>query len=172
VRNPVVRTLEEFRKLDQEQWSFGLLRVAEEFADVRVVNEESLEEYYRKIGSIIAGAARQLTHGVSRTVHPKHDADENQLYRCLAALESAGRPLTCDEIEEQTQRFGKTILHNNANKVLKRVPELARRLELEGTRVRYEILNPGRAYVRLMKGYSRQTRDGQGKGKKARSHGQ
>ena len=38
-------------------------------------------------------------------------------------------------------------------KVLKRVPELARRLELEGTRVRYEILNPGRAYVRLMRAY-------------------
>ena len=157
VRTPKVKTLEEFRKLDEQQWSFGLLRVAEEFADIRVVNEESLEEYYRKIKVIITGTTPQSAHGVSTGVHPRHDVDENQLYRCLVALESAGRPLTCDEIEAQTRRTGKSIRHNNANKVLKRVPELARRLEFEGTRVRYEILNPGRAYIRLMKGYGMAT---------------
>ena len=153
VRTPKVKTLEEFRKLGDQQSSFGLLRVAEEFADIRVVNEGSLVEYKTKIEAIIAGTALQSAHGVSTRIHPRHDTDENQLYRCLVALEMAGRPLTCDEIETQTQQTGKSIRHNNANKVLKRVPELARRLELEGTRVRYEILNPGRAYVRLMRAY-------------------
>ncbi|MFZ0638206.1 MAG: non-canonical purine NTP pyrophosphatase [Candidatus Acidiferrales bacterium] len=153
VRTPKVKTLEEFRKLDEQQWSFGLLRVAEEFADIRVMNEESLEEYYGRIKAIITGTVEHAVHGVSTRVRPRHDAEENQLFRCLVALESAGRPLTCDEIEAQTRKSGKAIRHNNANKVLKRVPELARRLELEGTRVRYEILNPGRAYVRLMKGH-------------------
>jgi hypothetical protein len=46
---------------------------------------------------------------------------------------------------------------------------LARRLELEGTRVRYEILNPGRAYVRMVKGYSLRTRDDNGVKKKKKA---
>jgi inosine/xanthosine triphosphate pyrophosphatase family protein/dephospho-CoA kinase len=151
VRSPAVRSLEEFRKIDQEQWSFGLLRVAEEFADIKVINEGNLDEYYRKIDAIVGGTQEESVHGIARNLRPKHDAEENQLYRCLVALESSGRPLTCDEIETKTAETGQPIRHNNANKVLKRVPELARRLELEGTRVRYEILNPGRAYIRLMK---------------------
>ena len=57
----------------------------------------------------------------------------------------------CDEIQEITGVSGTPVRHNNANKVLKRVPELARRLELEGTRVRYETTNAGRAYVRYMR---------------------
>jgi inosine/xanthosine triphosphate pyrophosphatase family protein/dephospho-CoA kinase len=153
-RIPAIHTLEEFRRRDQEQWSFGLLRVAEEFADAKIVNEGSLDDYYRKIDAIVSGIEDPSAHGVSTNVHPKHTVDENQLYRCLVALESSGRPLTCDEIEDRTREAGNTVRHNNANKVLKRVPELARRLELEGTRVRYEILNPGRAYVRLMKAYT------------------
>jgi inosine/xanthosine triphosphate pyrophosphatase family protein/dephospho-CoA kinase len=154
VRSPAIRTLEEFRKLDQQQWYFGLLRVAEEFADIKITNEGSLEEYHRSIEAIVSPAAESPSHGVSTDIHPRHNVDENQLYRCLAALENSGRPLTCDEIEERTREAGNAVRHNNANKVLKRVPELARRLELEGTRVRYEILNPGRAYVRLMKAYA------------------
>jgi inosine/xanthosine triphosphate pyrophosphatase family protein/dephospho-CoA kinase len=108
VRTPKVKSLEEFRNLDEQQWSFGLLRVAEEFADIRVVNEESLEEYCRKINAVVTGTSIESTHGVSTSVHPRHDADENQLYRCLIALESAGRPLTCDEIEAQTKNTGKS----------------------------------------------------------------
>lgn len=160
VRTPQIRSIEEFRKLDEQQWSFGLLRVAEEFADIRVVNEDSLEEYGERVERIISGSSTQTGHGISTKVHPKHDSDENQLFRCLTALETAGRPLTCDEIETETRRMSKVVRHNNANKVLKRVPELARRLEFEGTRVRYEILNPGRSYVRLMKGYAARTTNG------------
>jgi adenylate kinase family enzyme len=153
VRTPQIRTLEEFRKLDKQQRSFGLLRVAEEFANVRIVNEGSLDDYHRGIDAILGGCAEESVQGVSTRVHPRHRAEENQLYRCLEVLESAGRPLTCDEIEAMTRSAGKAVRHNNANKVLKRAPELARRLELKGTRVRYEIQNPGRAYIRLMKAY-------------------
>lgn len=161
VRTPQIRTLEEFRKLDKQQWSFGLLRVAEEFADMRVVNEASLEEYHQRIDTILSGRSGESAQGVSTKIHPRHAAMENQLYRCLDVLENAGRPLTCDEIEALTRKSGKAIRHNNANKVLKRVPELARRLELEGTRVRYEILNPGRAYIRLVRGYKPASRRGE-----------
>jgi hypothetical protein len=69
-------------------------------------------------------------------------------------LEAAGCPLTCEEIEEASRGSGKAIRHNNANKVLKMVPELARRLDADDLRVRYEILNPGRAYIRMMNSIS------------------
>jgi inosine/xanthosine triphosphate pyrophosphatase family protein/dephospho-CoA kinase len=143
-----VRSLEQFRSHDTRQWSLGLLRVAEDFADARIVNEGTMDEFYARIEALFIG--REVS-GISTRVQPRHPRDENQLFRCLASLEDAARPLSCDEIEEITGASGATVRHNNANKVLKRVPELARRLELEGTRVRYEITNAGRAYVRYMR---------------------
>src|SRR5262249_5496421 len=80
---------------------------------------------------------------------PRHALDRNQLYRSLAILAQANRPLTTEEIAIQTQKAGLPIRHNNINKVLKGVPELARRLELPQNRLRYEVTNAGRAYVRL-----------------------
>lgn len=149
-RSGSTKDLKEFRQLDSQQWSFGLLRVAEDFADVRIVNEGTLEDYYAQVKATITGVGLEELTGISTNVHPRHDAERSQLYRCLVVLSEGGRPMTCDEIEDVTAQSGKQIRHNNANKVLKRVPELARRLELERTRVRYEILNAGRAYIRLM----------------------
>ena len=145
-----VRTLEEFRKIDRQQWVFGLLRVAEDFADVRITNEGPLEEYHRQIRKVLFETAIESADGVSTKIHPRHSATENQLYRSLQAINKAGTPLTCEEIQRITSVSGNAVRHNNANKVLKRVPELARRLELPGTRVRYEITAAGRAYIRYM----------------------
>lgn len=139
-----------FRESDKKQWLFGLLRVAEEFADVRIRNEGTLDEYHDQVDFIVAPTTEASLPGVSTRVNPRHRRDKNQLYRCLVALRDAGRPLSCDEIQDRTESMGQPVRHNNANKVLKRVPELARRLELEGARVRYEIENAGRAYISLM----------------------
>jgi len=146
-----VRSFEDFRTHDVRQWSLGLLRVAEDFADIRIVNEGTKEEYCARVDAVIRGKDLERVGGVSTKIQPRHAADENQLFRCLVALDDAGRPLSCDEIQEITVASGNPVRHNNANKVLKRVPELARRLELEGTRVRYEISNAGRAYLRYMR---------------------
>lgn len=146
-----IRSLEQFRTHDAQQWSLGLLRVAEDFADIRITNEGTKDEFYMRIDALLRGRELVGIAGISTRVQPRHAIDENQLFRCLASLDDAGRPLSCDEIQENTGGSGSPVRHNNANKVLKRVPELARRLELEGTRVRYEITNAGRAYLRYMR---------------------
>jgi inosine/xanthosine triphosphate pyrophosphatase family protein/dephospho-CoA kinase len=149
-RLPGVNSLPEFRAYDSEQWSFGLLRVAEDLADVRVVNEGTLADYWEQIDSLV-GSEGKAVAGISRRVHPRHDLSENQIYRCLLILNEAGRSLSCDEIEALTTKSGSSIRHNNVNKVLKRVPELAKRFDFGRERVRYEITNAGRAYIRYMK---------------------
>jgi len=146
-----VRSFEDFRAHDVQQWSLGLLRVAEDFADIRIINEGTMDEYYARVDAVIRGKDLDRVGGISTKLQPRHAADENQLFRCLVALNDAGTPLSCDEIQEITGVSGNAVRHNNANKVLKRVPELARRMELEGTRVRYEITNAGRAYLRYMR---------------------
>ena len=126
----------------------GLLRVAEHFADLRLVNEGTIEQFHTQINAILSGTPNVA--GVTISGPQGKTLEANQLLRCLRALDSAGRPMSTDEIERETETTGSRIRHNNANKVLKKVPELARRLVLEGTRVRYEIMNAGRAYLRYM----------------------
>jgi hypothetical protein len=127
------------------------LRVAEDFADVKIVNEGSKDEFYLRIDALLRGRELGSIARISTKIQPRHSTDENQLFRCLASLDEAGRPLSCDEIQETTSLSGSPVRHNNAHTVLKRVPELARRLELEGTRARYEVTNAGRAYLRYMR---------------------
>ncbi|MEK9139691.1 MAG: non-canonical purine NTP pyrophosphatase [Nitrospirota bacterium] len=146
-----IKALREFRAHDIRQWSFGLLRVAEDFADIRVTNEGTLQDYWQQIEFLLRNDTGDSFRGVSRRVHPRHGLKDNQLYRCLLVMGEEGRPLSCDEIQKLTGASGQSIRHNNANKVLKRVPELANRFELSGERVRYEIAAAGRAYIRYMK---------------------
>lgn len=54
-------------------------------------------------------------------------------------------------IESLTRETGAPIRHNNVNKVLKAVPELAIRMEMQGSRLRYRISDSGRAYLRLLR---------------------
>ncbi len=148
-RTPEVQTIQDFRKLDGDQRTFGLLRVAEGFADIRIWNEGQLKDYNRQVDAVLAGRGLQEVPGIATDLTPRHRDERNRLHRCLVALEQAGRPLTCQEISSATRPTGKLILHNNVNKVLKRVPELVRRLEADGTNLRYAILQSGRAYLRV-----------------------
>lgn len=151
-------SFEEFNELDRSQWSFGLLRVAEELADVRIMNEGTLDDYYSRIAAVATDNLSGQVTGVSTMLHPRHAADSNQLVRSLEALEEEARPLDCGEIEAITTRFGTPVRHNNANKVLKTAPELAARIEMPGSRVRYRISDAGRAYLRLVRAKERVTR--------------
>lgn len=51
-----LRTVEEFREFDSRQSEFGLLRVAEDLADVRMVNEDTLEQYEQQIDALLSAA--------------------------------------------------------------------------------------------------------------------
>lgn len=146
-----VLSFEGFNSLDHGQWSFGLLRVAEELADIRIENEGTLEDYETRIAAIAREDLASPNSGVETMLHPRHGTESNQLFRCLEALDRAARPLDCGEIERLTSESGLRIRHNNANKVLKAAPELAVRLEMPGSRVRYSISDSGRAYLRLLR---------------------
>lgn len=145
-----ITSISAFRALDAEQGMFGLLRVAEDFADIKVVNEAGLEEFWSQVDAVITRDMQAPVTGINWEVHPRLGREKNQTYQALRALDRAGRPLDCNEIEELTAEAGHRIRYNNANKVLKRVPGLARRIESPNMLVRYEILSAGRAYLRYM----------------------
>lgn len=149
-------TLGEFQARDSRQDAFGLLPVVDDLADVRVINEESMDAYQRQIDAVVADRAG--VPGVDLATHPRHGPKQHQLYRCLAILNKSDGPLRCDEIESRsTGQSGIPIRHNNANKVLKAVPALAQRIapptdangDQDTARVRYAITSGGVTYVRL-----------------------
>ena len=139
---------EEFKQRDLDQAAFGLLDIALHLADIRLTNDQHLKAYRRQIEAVLSGVSPGDISGV-RVASSKDRTDTSQLYRCLATLAVAGRPLSTDEIEAETK-----IRHNNANKVLRRHPSLARRLELPTSRLRYAITDAGRAFVSYMEHYS------------------
>ncbi len=149
-------SLKDFRSMDRSQDAFGFLTVAEDLSDVLIHNEGKLEEYHRQIDAIVMD--RRHIGGVDFDLQPRAQLDQHQLYRCLRILQELDRPLQCDEIEaESIQGGGSRIRHNNANKVLRRVPVLARRFDPPSShgvedvdRVRYAITGSGVAYIALM----------------------
>ena len=58
--------------------------------------------------------------------------------------------MDCGEIQRATGQTGAAIRFNNVNKILKRYPALATRLEARGERVRYRISDAGRTYLRMV----------------------
>jgi inosine/xanthosine triphosphate pyrophosphatase family protein/dephospho-CoA kinase len=132
---------EAFQVNDGQQYTLGLLPVAGELADVRLINEGTLESYYDQITKVLGIASRKARGIVKVTRHM--DPRKSQLYKCLAVLRTAGRPLTTQEIH----RYLPDVRHNNANKMLKRYPELATRQEIRGENVRYQITQNGMAFL-------------------------
>jgi inosine/xanthosine triphosphate pyrophosphatase family protein/dephospho-CoA kinase len=142
-------TYEQFLRLDHDQGSLGLLRVAEELADLKITNEDSLDEY---LVAVAAAFDQQDESGysVQLEVAPRYAPPYNRVYRCLKVLAESNAPMTTEELQLATEGTGKLITHNNVNKVLKNVPELARRINVRRSRVTYEITSAGRSYVRLI----------------------
>ncbi|WP_185736363.1 non-canonical purine NTP pyrophosphatase [Nocardioides sp. LS1] len=144
-----ITTFDEFQDLDAEQHALGLLPVASTLADLRIENVHSLEIYYQQIASVldiqVSNPDSVSTRGVS-IVHSRLDPDKSQLLRCLKILRRAGRPLTTQEIEAAFDD-GPPIRYNNANKMLKRYPQLVRRQESRGANVRYQMTPAGLAFL-------------------------
>lgn len=149
--------MDEFRQLDRQQAEFGLLQVSRYVADLVIRNEGTYDEYIQQIDAVVQGVPVDRIPGVVSSRRMREAAEASQLLRCLLTLDRAGHPLSTDEIEAATRAEGAPIRHNNANKVLKKVPGLARRLDSGGPRVRYEIENAGRAYIRLLQEQTGQT---------------
>jgi inosine/xanthosine triphosphate pyrophosphatase family protein/dephospho-CoA kinase len=139
-----INSFTEFREHDAEQYSLGLLNVASELADTRIFNHLSREVYYQQI-AVALGINSDDAMGIVRVGHHLSPGT-SQLYRCLVILRSAGRPLTTQEIEKAFPG-GRFVRYNNANKMLKRYPELARRQEGHGSNVRYQITQSGLTFL-------------------------
>lgn len=144
--------LQEFLKIDEGQASLGLLSVGSQLADFRLLNDQNLTSYHQQIEAILSGLDVGAIPGYGRTPAGQR-ADRAQLFRCLGALKTAAGPLSTDEIEVRTSQSGAAIRHNNANKILKQYPALARRFDQGSTRLRYEITPSGLAYVAYVEQY-------------------
>lgn len=162
-------TLDEFKLLDEAQASFGLLSVGQQLAELYLRNDQNIDAYHQQIDAIVLGTPAGDIPGFGATPD-RHETSRGQLFRCLEALEKAGRPLSTDEIETFTSESGARILHNNANKTLKRYPALARRLEGGSGRLRYDLTPAGRAYVTYVKEHVHRGGDRSG-GEKAAQNG-
>lgn len=135
-------TFTEFQQTDEQQAELGLLPVADELADYIVDNVGTIGEFVsmaRGVAGLPGGSMRGVVK-VSTRLSP----EESQLYRCLVALRRAGRALTTQEISAALHG---AVLHNNANKMLKRYGALARRRESPSANVRYEITQHGLAFL-------------------------
>lgn len=142
------RTLRAFSAKDEEQAAFGLLRVADEVADITITNEGDLTSFERAVIStatynsdIKAGSTARRT---SRT------SQNSELIRCLTALYEINRAATCREISDKTAESGSPVRVYNTNRALKAVPELAQRLEGRGQLVRYKIRPEGIMLLHLL----------------------
>jgi DNA invertase Pin-like site-specific DNA recombinase len=82
-----------------------------ELVPVIVVNEGTKEEYYGRIDAVLHGKDIRGLSGISTRIQPRHIAYENQLFRCLVVLSDAGRPVSCDEIQEMTEQSGSVVRH-------------------------------------------------------------
>lgn len=143
-------SLEELDEIDRQQASFGLLSVASQVPDLRLRNEETIEDYYAAVDAVIEGNHPDRVVGVSTGPSRASSVERGQLERCARILQDAGRPLSTDEIELRSAETGSRIRHNNANKVLKRYPALVDRLEKGSGRLRYQVLPAGQAYLRYL----------------------
>jgi len=149
------RTFSEFQAIDEEQHRLGLLRVANELADVKVDNVFSEEDYSAQIVKVLGGASLEAPGVVQVQRHLQPET--SQLYRSLAVLRRVGRPLTSQEISRELA--DQMILHNNVNKMLKRYPELATRQESPGSNVRYNITPTGLAFLGAIDRLARSSRN-------------
>jgi inosine/xanthosine triphosphate pyrophosphatase family protein/dephospho-CoA kinase len=139
-----IESYERFKEHDNEQHEFGLLRVASLLADIRVGNVYSREIYYQQCERVLDISSKDAP-GIT-SVSRRMDPETSQLYRCLIVLRKAGRPLTTQEIEADFDR-AHHVRYNNANKILKRYPYLARRQESSSSNVRYQITQGGLSFI-------------------------
>ena len=140
----LLESYDRFREHDAEQRAFGLLGIAPLLANVHVRNVYSKEIFYRQAAQVF-DLSQPDVPGVVGMVN-RMDPETSQLYRCLIVLRTAGRPLTTQEIQRDFED-GHFVLYNNANKMLKRYPELATRQESGNSNVRYHITQAGLAFL-------------------------
>ena len=148
-RKGSVSNMEDLRRRDREQESFGLLAVGEDLADDLLENDgtsdSSLETYHKRVRALLKGAKR--VPKPNRNARPRPPLSEEGPYRCLHALRRAGSPLTAPEISRMTEEEGWGIEQRNINQALRLYPQFAVRTERAGADIVYDITKAGLAYL-------------------------
>ena len=111
-----VMSLSDLAARDIEQEQFGLIPFARTFSDYIVDNVGTKEDLYQRLDAI-----GQEPPSIRLRPAFTDSLESDQGLRCLKVLAQERRPMSTDEISSITGRFGKSIRHNNVNKVLKRL---------------------------------------------------
>jgi inosine/xanthosine triphosphate pyrophosphatase family protein/dephospho-CoA kinase len=149
-RDTEIDTFRDFEEQDREQEAFGALSVASDLATYTLTNDTSIPEYHVKIDELVASIgkvqrARAATQPIRNAIRP-----EGELHRCLRALQTLGRTATCDEISAETSRSGSAVRRYNTNRALKRVPDMAERVEKKHSLLSYRLAEKGRILLQLL----------------------
>lgn len=148
-RDSDIRTFANFRKYDEDQSAFGLLRVAKEVSDVVIENNDSMREYHRRIDEVIGNFSDETFCTKERAARRKV-LSENELVRSLMALSRLSKAATCKEISDESTKQRKPVRIYNTNRALKGVPEMAKRIKRGRELLRYRILESGKAYLEFL----------------------
>jgi hypothetical protein len=134
-----------FSREDDKQKEFGTLRIANDIAEITILNDGTRDQYSKKIEEaldLISGTPEQLRLQSSKSL--------SELHRSLKALLTIGIAATCEEISDLTAKLGSPVRKYNTNRALKAVPEFARRLDSKGERLRYQPTNRSLSLLRLL----------------------
>jgi hypothetical protein len=145
-RDKEIMTFDDFLRNDEEQRTFGLLRVADEISDIRINNDGSMQDYHARIDDFIL---RQVISGdfKQQMAEKARFLMENEVVRSLLALRRLGRYSTCEEISTETAHAGAKVRKYNTNRALKFIPELATRRKKPGELLQYHITAAGRKFL-------------------------
>jgi hypothetical protein len=132
------------------QFDRDLEQAIKQKAHISIANEGTMTDYHLQIEAIVS-KKYQSVRGVSETPVRSRSS---RLYRCLSALGRLTGPRTSFEIAEESQAEGpipsgrvQRISDRHVNWILRDVPQLARRVDLKGQKITYELLPAGKAYL-------------------------
>ena len=141
-RDSHVRTPQDFRMLDLEQISFGLLEVGEEVADMVVTNDGELGSFYRRVDAVVGRIMFQNSL--------EQRSEQSELHRSLRALSNFDRYASCEEIAEETAKLGVPVRRYNTNRALKAASHFADRSSSSHDVLRYRLNSSGESLLRYL----------------------
>jgi dephospho-CoA kinase len=139
-RDADVQSFGDFKKQDEKQAAFGVLRVATEIATDTIRNEGTLEQYRAKIDALVSALPKpSLGHG-----------QKSELHRTLIALNAIGDAGTCEQISTKSAILGIPVRKYNTNRALKSAPEFAERVKRSGHLLSYKLTARGQRLLDLL----------------------
>jgi len=141
-RDKEITTFQAFESHDEEQQSFGVMRVAPELADMVIINDSSMLQYQRKIDDVLLAIRNNRAGRASRPAGERH--------RALRALATFDRTATCEEIAAASETEGVSVRKYNINRALNSLPEFAEPIVEKGSLLSYRMTPRGRLLLELL----------------------